>query len=125
MHQNLTFVLLKQEDKSLKNIYIKNIIESYNRCTIHDIAKALGILVSQVRPEAQTMSARLISLILTDDQKQVRVKQHAKQLLKLLPKFNQRKFSNIVTGDKTWVHHFKPVGQIKNKIVKFMVIYTQ
>ena len=74
MHQNLTFVLLKQEDKSLKNIYKKNIIESYDRCTIHDIAKALGILVSQVRPEAQTMSARLISLILTDDQKQVRVK---------------------------------------------------
>jgi hypothetical protein len=35
--------------------------------------------------------------------------QIAKQLLKMFPKFNQRQFGNIVTGDETWVLYLEPV----------------
>ena len=77
---------------------------------IRDIAKAVGISLSRVHfiLKVRKISARWIPHILTDDQKQVQV-QTAKQLLKMFPKFNQRQFANIVTGDKTWVHYFEPV----------------
>ena len=29
------------------------------------------------------------------------------------PKFDEKKFANVVTGDETWVHYFEPVS---NKI---------
>lgn len=54
-----------------------------------------------------------ITHILTNDQKWVRV-QTAKQLLQMVPKFNQRKFANIV--GKIWVHCFEPVRNVGNKI---------
>lgn len=38
-----------------------------------------------------------------------------KQLLKRFPKFNQKLFVNIVTGDEIWVNFFKPVRTIGNK----------
>ena len=48
--------------------------------------------------------------ILTDDQKRVQVRNakqlHAKNVSKIQSK---NKFSNIVTGDETWVHYFEPV----------------
>lgn len=37
------------------------------------------------------------------------------QLLKMVPKFNQRQIANIATGNETWVHSFKPVWKIGNK----------
>lgn len=37
------------------------------------------------------------------------------QLLKMFPKFNQRQFPNIATGNETWVHSFEPVWKIGNK----------
>ena len=40
----------------------------------------------------------------------------AKLLLKILPTFDENKFANVVTGDETWVHYFKPVRKINNKI---------
>ena len=52
---------------------------------------------------------------MTDDQKQLRV-QIAKQLLKMFPKFSQKQFANIITGDGTRVHYFSPVENIGNKI---------
>ena len=36
------------------------------------------------------------------------------KLPKMIPKFNQRQFANFVTGDKIWVHYFKPVRTIGN-----------
>ena len=40
----------------------------------------------------------------------------AKQLLKQFPKYNNRSFANINTGDKMWVHFYKPKRKIQNKI---------
>lgn len=37
------------------------------------------------------------------------------QLLKMVPKFNQRQIANIATGNETWVHSFEPVWKIGNK----------
>lgn len=42
--------------------------------------------------------------MLTDDQKLVWIKT-AKQLLKMVPKFNQRQFATIADDDGRWVHH--------------------
>lgn len=42
------------------------------------------------------------------DQKRV---QTARQLLNMFPVFSQRKFSNIVTGDETWIPSLEPVRQ--------------
>lgn len=36
----------------------------------------------------------------------------AKQLLKMFLKFNQRRFSNIATGDETLLHYFEPVRKM-------------
>ena len=40
----------------------------------------------------------------------------AKQLLKQFPKYNNRSFANIITGDETWVHFYEPKRKIQNKI---------
>lgn len=37
------------------------------------------------------------------------------QLLKMVPKFNQRQIANIATGNETWVHSFEPVWKNGNK----------
>ena len=49
------------------------------------------------------ISARWVPHLLTDGQKKQRVK-IAKQLLKI---FDNKKFANVVNGDKTWVHYFE------------------
>ena len=40
----------------------------------------------------------------------------AKQLLKQFPKYNNRSFANIITGDETCVHLYEPKRKIQNKI---------
>ena len=51
--------------------------------------------------------------IVTKEQKLARVR-IAKQLLKQFPKYNNRSFANIITGDETWVHFYEPKRKIKN-----------
>ena len=100
---------------------VREIIESDSRYTIRDIAKVVGISLSRVHfilkriLKVWKIFARWIPHILTDDQKRIQV-QTAKQLLKMFPNFNRRQFANIDNGDKTWVHYFKPVRKIGNKI---------
>ena len=53
--------------------------------------------------------------MLSDGQKKERVN-IAKQLLKIFPKYDEKKFANVVTGDETWVHYFEPVRKVSNKI---------
>ena len=60
-------------------------------------------------------SARWIPHLLTKEQKLARVR-IAKQLLKQFPKYNNRSFANIITGDETWVHFYEPKRKIQNKI---------
>lgn len=100
---------------------VRDMIETDGRHTIRDIARAVGISLSRTHfilkriLKVRKISARWIPHLLTDYQKRGRVKM-AKQLLKKFPKFNQRQFANIVTGDETWVHYFEPVRKVGNKI---------
>ena len=61
------------------------------------------------------ISASWVPHLLTDNQKKQRLK-IVKQLLKIFPKYNEKKFANVVTGYKTWVHYFEPVRKISNKV---------
>ena len=42
--------------------------------------------------------------------------QIAKQLLKIFPKYDGKKFANVITGDETWGHYFEPFRKVSNKI---------
>ena len=61
------------------------------------------------------ISARWIPHLLTKEQKLARVR-IAEKLLKHFPKYNNRSFANIITGDGTWVHFYEPKQKIQNKI---------
>ena len=37
-------------------------------------------------------------------------------LLKEFPKYDEKKFAKVVTGDKTWIHYFEAVRKVNNKI---------
>ena len=54
-------------------------------------------------------------IFLANGQTKQRVK-IAKQLLKILPNFDEKKLANVITGDETWVHYFEPVRNVNNKI---------
>ena len=40
----------------------------------------------------------------------------AHKLLKRLPKYNQKKIMNVMTGDESWIHFFKPYGKTSNQV---------
>ena len=81
----------------------------------------IGISLSRVHYILKTIlnvrkiSAEWVPHLLTDGQKKRRVK-IAKQLLKIFPKYEGKKFANVVTGDTTWVYYFEPVRKVSNKI---------
>ena len=56
-----------------------------------------------------------MSHLLTDGQTKQRDK-IAKQMLKILLNFDEKKFTNVVTGGETWVHYSEPVRKVSNKI---------
>ena len=58
------------------------------------------------------ISAWWVPHLLTDGQKKQIVK-ITKQLLKIFPKYEEKKFANVVTGDETWVHYFEPIHAIR------------
>ena len=100
---------------------IKEIIEGDARFTVRDIARKVGISLSTVHLilkkhlKVRKISARWVPHLLTDEQKRQRVKV-AKKLLQMLPKYDKKRFANVVTGDETWVHYFEPVRNVSNKI---------
>ena len=61
------------------------------------------------------ISARWVPHLLTDGQMKQRDK-IAKQMLKILLNFDEKKFANVVTGGETWVHYSEPVRKVSNKI---------
>ena len=61
------------------------------------------------------ISARWIPQLVTKEQKLAPAR-IVKQLLKQFPKYNNRSFANIITGDETWVHFYEPKRKIQNKI---------
>ena len=34
----------------------------------------------------------------------------------IFPKYVEKKFENVVTGDENWVHYFEPDRKVSNKI---------
>lgn len=93
---------------------VREINKSNDRYTTREIGKAVVFFSFwSVFWKYEFFFFKWITHILTNDQKRVRV-QTAKQLLQMVPKFNQRKFANIV--GKIWVHCFEPVRNVGNKI---------
>ena len=91
------------------------------RSTTKRIAKCVGISVAAAHTilrrdlTLRKISARWIPYLVPKELKLARVR-IAKQLLKQFPKYNNRSFANIITGDETWVHFYEPKRKIQNKI---------
>ena len=106
-----------------KKIVVKvtNLVATDARFTTRHIAKCIGILVGAAHTilrrdlKMRRISTRWIPHLVTKEQKLARVR-IAKQLLKQCPKYNNRSFANIITGDETWVHFNEPKRKIQNKI---------
>ena len=100
---------------------VKEIVERDARFTVRDIAQMFGIPLSSIHYilknifNVRKISAMWVPHLLSDGQKKQRVK-IAKQLLKIFPKYDEKKFANVVTGDEFWVHYFEPVRKVSNKI---------
>lgn len=91
------------------------------RITVREIARHTGLSSGSVhqvlrnRLKLRKIFARWIPHILSDEQKRGRV-QVAKQLLKKYDNCDQRRLSEIVTGDETWVYFYQPERKEKNKV---------
>ena len=100
---------------------IKEILMKDGRYTMRQIACLVGISLARAHHivkyvlKMKKICARWIPHILTNEQKQTRVRV-AKRLLKMFPKFDKKKMANIVTGDETWVYFFEPHRKAANKI---------
>ena len=68
-----------------------------------------------VRPACAGCLICWVPHLLTDEQKQSRVKL-ASQVMEKYDKCDPRHLEEIVTGDKTWIYHFQPDSKGKNKV---------
>ena len=100
---------------------VTNLVAIDARFTTRHMAKCFGISVGAAHTilrcdiKMRRISARWIPYLLTKEQKLARVR-IAKQLLKQFPKYNNRSFTNSITGDETWVHFYKPKRKVQNRI---------
>ena len=58
---------------------------------------------------------RWVPHLLTDEQKQIRVRL-ASQFIEKYDKCDPRRLEEIVTGDETWIYHFQPDSKAKKKV---------
>ena len=100
---------------------VTNLVATDARSTTRHIAKCVGISVGAAHTilrrdlKMRKISARWIPHLVTKEQKLARVR-IAKQLLKQLPKHNNRSFANIIAGDETWFNFYEPRRKIQSKI---------
>ena len=100
---------------------VTNLVATNAKFTTRHIAKCVGISAGAAHTiptgalKMRRISARWIPHLLTKEQKLARVR-IAKQLLKQFPKYNNRSFASIITGDETWVHFYEPKQKIQNRI---------
>ena len=100
---------------------IKELLATDARYTNRDLARITGISFGKVRLllkfklGLRKISARWIPHLLTKDQKNIRAK-YAKKRLKEYSKFDQRKFSDIITGDEMWIHFYEPHRKTSNRV---------
>ena len=102
-------------------VKVMDLVATDARFTTRHIAKCVGISVGAAHTilrrdlKMRSISTRWIPHLVTKEQKLARVR-IAKQLLKQFPKYNNRSFANIISGDETWVHFYEPKRKIQNKI---------
>ena len=88
--------------------------------SVKDIASCTGLSEGSVqtilkkRLDLRKVCARWVPHLLTEKQKTQRLK-CARELLKTYKGCKSRVISNLLTGDKTWVHMFEPQRRANNK----------
>lgn len=100
---------------------VKKMVANDARFSVKHIARCVGISTGAVHTilkrdlKMKRICARWIPHLLTKEQKLARVNL-CKKLLKEFPKYENRTFANVITGDETWVHFFEPKRKSQNKI---------
>ena len=99
---------------------VKIVVEHDARLSVKDIASCTGISEGSVqtilkkRLDMRKVCARWVPHLLTEEQTTQRLK-CARELLKTYKGCNSRVMSNLLTGNETWVHMFKPQRRADNK----------
>ena len=100
---------------------VKTLIEKDAHYTVKEIEELSGIHLSSVfeilreRLGLHKICARWVPHLLTDEQKQSRVRP-ASQVIEKYDKCDPRCLEEIVTSDETWIYHFQPDSKAKNKV---------
>ena len=104
-----------------KNVAVKTLIEEDARYTMQEIEELSSIHLSSVlkilheQLGLRKICTRWVPHLLTDEQKQSRVRL-ASQVIEKYDKCDLRHLEEIVTGDETWIYHFQPDSEAKNKV---------
>ena len=94
---------------------VKTLIEEDARYTVQEIEELSGIHSSSVLKILRKICARWVPYLLTDEQKQSRVRL-ASQIIEKYDKCDPHRLEEIVTGDETWIYPFQPDSKAKNKV---------
>ena len=100
---------------------VKKLIVEDAHYTMQEIEELSGIYLSSVlkilreQLGLRKICARWVPHLLTDEQKQSRVR-FALQVIEKYDKCDPRRLEEIVTGDETWIYHFQPDSKAKNKV---------
>ena len=100
---------------------VKTLIEEDTCYTVQEIKELSGIHSSSVlkifreQLGLHKICARWVPHLLTDEQKQSRVRL-ASQVIEKYDKCDPRHLEEIVTGDETWIYHFQPDSKAKHKV---------
>ena len=105
-----------------KNIVtVKTLIEEDARYTLQEIEELSGIHSSNVlkilreQLGLRKICVRWVPHLLTDEQKQSRIRL-ASKVIEKYDKCDPRRLEEIVTGDETLIYHFQPDSKYKNKV---------
>ena len=100
---------------------VKTLMEEEAPYTLQEIEELSGIHSSSVlkilseQLGLRKICARWVPHLLTDEQKQSRVRL-ASQVIEKYDKCDPHHLEEIVTGDETWIYHFQPDSKAKNKV---------
>ena len=100
---------------------VKTLIEEDAHYTVQEIEELSGIHLSSVlkilreRLWLRKICARWVPHLLTDEQKQSRVRLES-QVIEKYDKCDPRRLEETVTGDETWIYHFQTDSKAKNKV---------
>ena len=99
---------------------VKIVVKQDAQLSVKDIASCTGISEGSVqtilkkRLGLRRVCARWVPHLLTEEQKTQRL-ECAREVLKTYKGYNSRVISNLLTGDKSWVHMLEPQRRAENK----------